>query len=336
MANVIKLPNITHDSLVMNETQGEQRFPTRFNAKNYLDTRPENGKTEKKVTIRILPMNLDTGNPFARVHFHNVQVPQEIAGDGRKPYKSYLCLDERKNPDIDHSKYGGKCPFCEINKKAYEKSLEVTDPVEKKAWQEISLHNHSNEAVIIRCIERGHEEDGVKFWKFNLRNDKKDPYHVLMDLYNQRKKEGEENGEAVNIFDIYNGYDLTVTFTAGTPIPPPTIMDAKNSSPLSKDEEQMRAWIFDEKKWQDVFTPKDYNYLSLISEMRVPWFDKTKNMWVDKEDYMKEHKDEFSKPERPTYKNELEDPSHNEPVAKEELAKAVVVEDNNAEEDLPF
>ena len=335
MSNVIKLPNITHDSLAVHENKSEQRTQSKFNAKNYLDTRPENGKTEKKVTIRLLPMDLETGNPFQLIHFHTVQVPQEVAGDGKKPYKSYLCLDERKNPGIDHQRYGVKCPFCEINKKAYEKSLESTDPVEKKAWQKISLNNHSIEAYVVRCIERGHEEDGVKFWKFNTRLDKKDPYHVLLDLYRQRKKEGEESGEDVNIFDLSKGYDLTVTFTAGTPIPPPTIMDAKNSSPLSTDEEQMRAWVFDEKKWQDVFTPKDYNYLSLVSEMRVPWFDKTKNTWVDKEEYMKEHKDEFSKEHDGGSISHSESLSVEEP-SKEELAKSIVVDDNNAEDDLPF
>lgn len=332
MSNRIELPNITPECLREIEEKQKQgtQFVQKFDAKNYLNTRPDPGKTEKKVTIRLLPMDLKTGNPFQRVHFHNVQVPPEVAGEGRKPFKSYICLDERKNPDIDHEKYGSKCPFCEINYKAYKKSTETTDPVEKKAWQDISVHNLSNEAYIVRVIERGKEDEGVKFWKFNTRNDKKDPFHVLMDLFHQREDEGKAAGEKVNIFDIYEGYDLTVTFTAGTPVPPPTIMDAKKPSPLSEDEEQMRAWIFDEKKWQDVFTPKDYNYLSIISEMRVPWFDKTKGIWVDKEEYMKEHKDEFSK------KPSTNEPSYTEPVEKSGLANAVVVDDNEGEEDLPF
>ena len=47
----------------------------------------------------------------------------------------------------------------------------------------------------------------------------------------------------------------------------------------------MKKWIYDEKKWQDVFTCKDYDYLNLVSQMRVPWYDKKNGMWVDKEEF---------------------------------------------------
>jgi hypothetical protein len=47
----------------------------------------------------------------------------------------------------------------------------------------------------------------------------------------------------------------------------------------------MKAWIFVTKKWQDVFTCKTYEYLKLVSELRVPWFDKVNNVWVDKKEF---------------------------------------------------
>lgn len=284
MGTVVKLPNITTEaieSLEANESAASRQ--SNFNPKNYLDVKLAEGQSKKTLTIRLLPMDLQTGSPFVKVHFHRVKVNPELVPKGSKPYKAYLCL--QKNKDIDHEKFGTRCPFCEQNKLAYEKYQNETDPVQKKFWKEVSLQNLSNEAVIVRCIERGKEDEGVKFWKFNLRSDNKDPYHTILDLYNQRKAEGERKGKVVNILDLFNGKDLNITFNGGTPVPPPTIVDDGEYSPLSESEEQMKEWIYDAKRWQDVFTPKNYDYLSLVSEMKVPWYDRSAGKWIDKEEY---------------------------------------------------
>ena len=324
MGQEIKLPNVNPETL--KDTDNSQRSGvTNFNTKNYLNTRIEEGKTEKTITIRLLPMDLETGNPFVKVHYHNVKVPKDMA-DGKTPFKSYICLS--RNADIDHEKYGNKCPYCELSKAAYDKSKAETDPVKKEEWKKIGNNNLAHESVIARCIERGNEKDGVKFWKFNLRLDKQDPYHSIINLYNQRKKEGIEN-----ILDIYNGYDLTITFKDGEPTPPPQIIDAKNPSPLSTDEEEMKKWIYDSKKWQDVFTPKSYDFLALVSEMRVPWFDKSKNQWVDKEVYDKEHGDE-TKAEEEKIK-EADKKVREEPVVDAKVAQMIVT-DTEEGDDLPF
>lgn len=325
MGQEIKLPNVNPETL--QDTNNSQRNGgANFNTKNYLNTRIEEGKTEKTITIRLLPMDLETGNPFVKVHYHNVKVPKEMVESGKKPFKSYICLS--KNADIDHNKYGYDCPYCELSKAAYEKSKTETDAVKKEEWKKIGNSNLAHESVIARCIERGNETDGVKFWKFNLRMDKQDPYHSIINLYNQRKKEGIEN-----ILDIYNGYDLTITFKDGDPTPPPQIIDVKNPSPLSADADEMKRWIYDSKRWQDVFTPKSYDFLSLVSEMRVPWFDKTKNQWVDKEEYDKEHKDNAKAEENKIA--EADRKVREEPVIDEKLSKMIVADTDDGE-DLPF
>lgn len=334
MGQEVKLPNVNPEML--NDTENSQKKGgTNFNTKNYLNTRIEDGETSKTITIRLLPMDLKTGNPFVKVQYHNVKVPKEMVETGKKPYKSYICLS--KNADIDHQVYGNDCPYCELSKSAYEKYQNETDPTKKEEWKKIANDNYPHESIIARCIERGNEKDGVKFWKFNLRLDKKDPYHAIINLYNQRKKEGIEN-----ILDIYNGYDLTITFTDGEPTPPPQIIDAKNASPLSTDEEEMKKWIYDSKKWQDVFTPKSYDFLSLVSEMRVPWFDKAQNKWVDKEEYDKTHKDadkaeedkiaEADKKVRETPKQKTEE----EKKVDAEMAQMFVNDDEANGDDLPF
>jgi len=286
MGNLITLPNISLDSVV-NENETPRPKKDGFDVKNYLNVRLAEGEEEKTLTIRLLPMDLNTGNPFAKIHVHNVKVPQEMVKPGEKPYKTYICL---KNSDgVDHERFGTKCPFCEMNYAAYLESTKETDPVKKKALQDASLAFKSQEAVIVRCIERGKENEGVKFWKFNIRvKDKLDPYNQILKLAKMREESAKKKGEVNNILDIYNGRDLNVTITSSEKSAP-TIVDDSDRSPLSKDEEQMKKWIFDQKKWQEVFTCKPYEYLNLVAQMRVPWFDKTKGIWVDKEEYEKEH-----------------------------------------------
>lgn len=290
MGNLIELPNINPESIVFDGKS--QKKSGNFDLKNYLNVRLGKDEKEKTITIRLLPMDLKTGNPFVKIHVHNVQVPKDLVGEGAKPFKDYICL--AKTEDIDHEKYGHKCPFCEINNSAYKEAEKATDPVVKKSWQDISIANKRKEAVILRCIERGKENEGVKFWKFKLRDDKTDPYNQILKLYQLRKEEGEAAGKVVNILDIYNGRDLKITITSeGTSAP--QILDVSIETPLSRDEEQMKKWIYDEKKWQDVFTCKTYEYLSLVSQMKTPWYDKDKDLWVDKEVYNKEHGVETAK-----------------------------------------
>lgn len=287
MGNLIDLPNISLDSVV-NEKNDEQKPKKEgFDVKNYLNVRLSDGEDQKTLTIRLLPMDLETGSPFAKIHIHNVKVPQDMVKPGEKPYKSYICLN--KTEGIDHEKYGTKCPFCEMNYAAYLESTKETDPVKKKALQEASLAFKSQEAVIVRCIERGKEADGVKFWKFNIRaKDKTDPYNQILNLAKLREEAAARKGETNNILDIYTGRDLNVTITSAEKSAP-SIIDDGDRSPLSKDEELMKKWIFDTKKWQDVFTCKPYEYLNLVAQMRTPWFDKSKGVWVDKEEYEAEH-----------------------------------------------
>jgi hypothetical protein len=214
----------------------------------------------------------------------------------RQSYPAFQESPRHWSYNLDLNKLSGKtlgrkCPFCEINKRAYEESTKTTDPVVKKNLQEISLANHHRESVICRCIERGKEEEGVKFWKFNIRSDKTDPYNQIIKLVNLRKENAERKGKVENILDIYNGRDLTITFTEGG-TSAPTIVDDMDRSPLSENEELMRQWIYDSKRWQDVFTCKPYEFTSLVAQMKTPWFDRENGVWVDKDEFEGKNKKE--------------------------------------------
>ena len=212
------LPNISLDDIEneyarSNEGANDKK-PSTFSEKNYLNVRLAKGENVKQITIRILPTSETVANPFTHVHFHSVQLKD--AEKGETQWKTYVCLNPRNNPDIDHEQFGNKCPFCEENYKAYQESIkEGVSPAQKEILQKYSISNKPKEAVILRCIERGKENEGVKFWKFNIRQDKTDPYNKLINLVRQRNLESiKALGVKKNILDCYSGRDIHLTITA--------------------------------------------------------------------------------------------------------------------------
>ena len=267
-----------------------------FDEKNYLNIRLSDNQTSKELKFRLLPIDGESNTPFKKIHVHTVKVPKEVSPSG---WKSYICIE--KTEGIDRNIYGNKCPFCEMNREAYKKFSEATEPTIKERWKKISLDNIPKEACIVRGIERGAEEDGPKFWKFNIRKDKTDPKGQIMELYKTRLEESREEGLGdENILDINTGKDLKITISLasdnnqGENRSSVKIVDYGKNKPLSTDVNQMLEWLNDSKKWSDVFTIKPYDYLSVILEGEIPFFDKTMNKWVKKMDKIKEHEDQIN------------------------------------------
>lgn len=267
-----------------------------FNAKNYLDTKIPEGASEKKLTIRLLPFP-ETKSPFLHIHMHSTKVPAEISASG---FKNYVCL--KKTDGFDKTPYGGdRCPFCELNQSAYQDFQKETDPIKQKYYKELSVQNIPREAVIMRCIERGAEADGVKFWKVNVKQDRSDAYNIIKTLYENRREEwlndkdnaGKDPKEANILSWREYGYDLILTFKRKEEVNKKTnkvetktsvqVTDAKKPSPLSTNMEEVINWINDPKKWFDVFVPKHYDYTALILQGKTPFFDKDIKKWVSKE-----------------------------------------------------
>ena len=287
MGNVVEIPNVNFEELVqIEQTQNakkEYKTTTKFDEKNYLDTRLKNGETKKELRIRLLPNPNQPGySPFIKVHTHTLsKLPKEISESG---FKSYICLEKS---DIDHEKFGTKCPFCELQRTAYNESTKTDDPVKKKKLQELSINNIARETVIMRVIERGKENEGPKFWKVNISRRGDDAYSLIKNLGVRLYKEGQEAGVEENLYDSYRGRDIILTINGSdnkkdnkTTI---TVTQALTQTPISKDENLMREWIHDEKKWDDVFVVKPYDYLSIISKGDIPWFDRDEKKWVSKD-----------------------------------------------------
>lgn len=287
--------NITMDAMdeELNGSQVERKQKESFfDAKNYLNVKLGDKEESKELKIRLLPIDGNSQTPFKKIHVHTVKVPKEISANG---WKSYICLE--KTEGIDHEKYGKKCPFCELNREAYKHFTEETDEFAKERWKKISLDNVAKEACVVRCIERGAELDGPKFWKFNTRKDKTDPKGQIIELYKTRLEESREEGlEDENILDVRTGKDLKVTISLaadakGVQRTSVKVVDYGKNKPLSSDDEELIRWINDEKKWSDVFAIKPYDYLRIVLDGNIPFFDRNVNQWVTKTDSIAQNND---------------------------------------------
>lgn len=266
--------NIDADA-VINQNEHESFVPTKnkteFNPKNYLNARLGSGESSKKLKIRLLPFSTEGGTPFQKVFIHTVKVNKE-SGQG---WRTFVC------PTHNHK--GDKCPFCETSEQAKQLRLKAVSEAEKNKYGDIEFMNRAKEAWMVRCIERDHEDDGVKFWLFNASRKKDGVYDKIMNLFYERRDEAKAAGQNYNIFDLNNGKDLTISLTKDsnnkTVI---QITDASFMTPISTDYEKAKSWIEDQKKWDDVYTVKPYEYMSIIVMGGIPIFDKEQGKYVNK------------------------------------------------------
>lgn len=272
--------NISADAVLeqLREQNETKKQTVAFDKKNYLNTRLENGQTSKTLTIRLLPFNDKSATPFFKVYTHIVKVNKELAPGG---WKQFIC------PAKNHieGQTSDKCPFCETAKKAREIKFETEDPIQREKMNKVEFQNSARESWIVRCIERGHEEDGVKFWLFSHSRKGDGIYDKIMNIFQRRYSKGRENGEIKNIFDLQEGKDLEITVTLDTNGKSIiNIVDDDRYSPLSTDVEQANQWINDPKQWYDVYSMKSYDYMSIVINGDVPYYNKDLKKYVKKEE----------------------------------------------------
>lgn len=252
-------------------TGATKKQKTEFNKKNYLQARLNSDEEKKSLTIRLLPFSPEGGSPFKKVFIHTVKVNKELSPGG---WRTFVCPT--------HNDMGDKCPFCDVSAEARKVRFETKNEIEKKRYGEIEYMNRAKAAWIVRCIERGHEEDGAKFWLFNDSAKKAGVYDNIMNIYDERKKAAEKKGKTSNIFDVNEGKDLIVNLSRDTNNKTVIkIVDDEDKTPLSESYEEGMAWINDPKKWDEVYTVKPYEYMRIVVGGGVPVFDKEKNKYVD-------------------------------------------------------
>lgn len=238
-----------------------------FDIKHYLNTRLEKNEDTKELVIRLLPFSEKEPSPFKKIHVHSVKVTN---ANGEKQWKKYIC-------PVKNNK-GDKCPFCETSEKAEKMRAEASDEITAKKYGDIAFLNSAKDYWIVRCIDRAHEEDGVKFWRFPDARNGDGIWDKIYALFDTKQRRG------VNIFDLYQGKDLVITVNKkvnkGKETMVYQIQDDEQIKPLAPTEEQMEAWVNDPMSWEDVYSVKPYDYLALIVQGEVPVWDKENNKWV--------------------------------------------------------
>lgn len=310
------------DVLTQKEQQEVVRKPqVTFSEKNYLQARLAPNENKKSVTVRLLPFSATETSPFHKVHMHQVRVNKEVAQSG---WKKFPC-------PIKNNHGGNACPFCEVAEEARKLKNEAVTEAEKKQYLEIEYANMARDMWVVRCIERGHEEDGVKFWLFNSSKNKNGVYDKIINLFEQRFLSAQEKGKYHNIFDLNEGNDITLTLTRNalgkTEI---NITDDYDKTPLSNDENQALAWINDEKVWSDIYVTKSYDYMSVIVEGGIPVYDKVKGTYVDKNKSIEEHREM----QEANTMHAVDLSTFNPQVTKVETFNPILVE--TEDDDLPF
>lgn len=263
----------------------ENRVNFNFDPKNYLNLKLKPNESTKTVRVRLLPTSPTDGNVFFAVKTHSMKVSTDVAKSG---FKSFICLnDEHVN--------GESCPICnksaELLAKANEARKEGNDALSKTYYKE-SCSLKSKRTYIVRVIDRDNEDEGVKFWRFNENSLGEGVYDKLMNLYKTRKKEyADANMGDYNIFDLYRGRDINININKSM-IPDGhggmkeklalNITDSSLETPLSNDVNKANEWINDPKTWKDVYSNKSADYLQLIVEGKVPFYNRETGKYVEK------------------------------------------------------
>jgi len=269
-----------------NDLQGTKKIS--FDPKNYLDLRLKEHETSKTVKVRLLPISATDGTVFFDIITHSLMVDKEVAKSG---FKTYVCLDDPKTESKE------ECPICKKSKELFEKAAQArkegNEALSKSLYKQ-ACSLKKKRTFITRVIDRDHEEEGVKFWRFNENSQGKGIYDILMTLYETRKEEAKEDGEEnYSIFDLYNGKDIIINVVKSL-IPNGfggmketiayNITDSGNRKPLSKDVAKANSWLNDEKTWKDVYANKTADYLTLVVDGKVPVYSKEEGKFVERKE----------------------------------------------------
>jgi hypothetical protein len=145
----------------------------------------------------------------------------------------------------------------------------------KESDKLLAAQYRSRKFYIVKVIDRDHEEDGVKFWRFkhNFKND-----GILDKIIPIWRNKGD-------ITDPEKGRDLVIELAkAKTPkgkeyTTVSTIM-YDDPTPVHEDKQQAKAWMEDELTWLDVYSKKPVDYLEAIARGETPKWDSDKGGYV--------------------------------------------------------
>jgi hypothetical protein len=232
-----------------NATSGNSnKMSSEDRLKRYFTTVLPKGSKGEERRIRILPTK-DGSSPFVEVKFHEVQV------DG-KWVKLY-----------DPAQEGKRSPLNEVCEGLMMSGVDSD--------KELARNYRSRKFYIVKVIDRDHEADGVKFWRFK-HNHKGDG--VIDKIFPIFRNKGD-------VTNPENGRDLILSLTltkAGTGKEYTVINSVLNDDPsaLHTDADVAKTWLDDELTWSDVYARKGEDYLEMVARGEVPRWDTASSKWV--------------------------------------------------------
>ena len=216
--------------------------------KKYFTTVLPKGSKGEERRIRILPTK-DGSSPFVEAYFHEVHV------DGK-----WVKL-------FDPKQEGKRSPLNEV----YE-GLMMTGVDSDK---ELARTYRSRKFYIVKVIDRDHENDGVKFWRFK-HNHKGDGImdKVFPIFRNKGDITNSETGRdlilSLALTKSGNGKEYT---TINSIIP-------EDAGVLHTDADVAKTWLEDELTWSDVYAKKGEDYLELVARGEAPRWDSDQKRYV--------------------------------------------------------
>jgi hypothetical protein len=199
--------------------------------------------------VRILPTS-DGSSPFKEAWYHEIQV----AGKWQKFY------DPGKN-DNERS------PLNEV----YEELMSTG----KESDKELAKQYKSRKFYIVKVVDRDHEEDGVKFWRFkhNYKNE-----GILDKIIPIWRNKGD-------ITDPEKGRDLIIELSKqktpkGAAYTTVSTIMYDDPTAIHEDKTTMDTWLKDDLTWLDVYSKKPVEYLEAIARGETPRWDSDKGGYV--------------------------------------------------------
>ena len=239
-----------------NTTKPSKRMTSEERLKQYFTTFLKPGINSATKKIRILPMK-NGESPFAQIKIHSAQVNGQ--------WRKFTCPQHEAGED---------CPFCE----ARNALLATGDDADK----ELAKNYSARLTYVVKVIDREHEDEGPKFWRFGHSYAKTGILDKLMGVLN-----GISDSENNTLTDAQTGRDLTITIARNQMgIPTVNAISQGDAKPLHSDSETSENWLNDDRIWSDVYSIKPYSYLEIIVKGGEPMWKKNTSgdggEWVDK------------------------------------------------------
>lgn len=287
-----------------------------YKLENYFSTWIPKTENSADKQIRILP--IDGQSKFwVEFYGHKAQV------DGA--WKTFPCLDKEENSE---------CPFCQakdIFLKRYREAKAAGDTALADMNKDLVKKFSEKKMYILKVIERGKEDEGVKFWRFNHAYDKGGTLDKIMNAIKVVKHD---------VTDPETGRDLIINISRNQMKIPivQSISYPLESTKLSNDETQANEWLSDDRTWRDVYSLRNSDYLDIVVRGYTPVWSKEQEKFVAKEKMVSENEIPSSKKEDPS--SEIEMGFNKEEVKAVPIVdttqSTVKVTEEKEEDDLPF